>query len=115
MGLMRFPARRVYDAAAPAVLDEKPRRRLRIEGGHPVVGVPPERVRHAPVLELREIIPLADIIQAAHLHHEMMQALLPGADDGEAVVPAIDVEEVKLVWLQCVVADAEPEQVAVGG
>src|SRR5256885_14867168 len=48
---MRLPDPRIDDAAAPAVLDEKPRRRVRIEGGYVVVGVPPERVRHAPVLE----------------------------------------------------------------
>src|SRR5271165_223189 len=96
MGLMRLPGCRVYDAATPSVLDEKPRRRVRIEGCHVIVRMPPERVRDASVLELREIIALADIIEAAHLHHEMVQALFAGADHGEAVVPAIDLEEVSL-------------------
>jgi hypothetical protein len=59
--------------------------------------VPPERVRDAPLLKLREIIALANVIQAAHLHHQMVPGLLPSADHREAVVPAIDVEEVKLV------------------
>jgi len=44
-----------------------------------------------------------------------MQILLFETDYREAVVPATDEEEVKLAWLQRIVADAEPEQVAVDG
>jgi hypothetical protein len=77
--------------------------------------VPPERVGHPALLDLGEVVALAHIVQAAQLHHEVVQPLPPGADHGEAVVPAVEVEEVELVGRETVVADAKAQQVAVEG
>ena len=62
---------------------------------HLVVVVPAEAWwRSSPGLLQREVVALADVVEIAGLHHQMMDAGLAGLDEGDAVVARIDVEEI---------------------
>src|SRR5229473_973446 len=41
----------------------------------------------------RQIVALADIVEAEQLHHDVVHGVLAGLDEGEAVVTRIEVEE----------------------
>src|SRR6266536_5414067 len=111
--LGRLPGVGIDRAAAPAVLDQEARRRARIERGHEIVGMPAERRGGAALLARGEIIGLADVVEHEELDHEMMDAVVPGFQHREAVVPGIDVEEVDFERLDHVVAQPQPEHVLI--
>src|SRR5258708_13350856 len=72
-----------------------------------------ERDRDASLLGAREIVALADIVEAEQLDHHVMGGVLPGLDEGEAMVPLVDVHEIAAERAQPIIAEPEAEQLAV--
>lgn len=79
-------------------------RRIGVERRHPVVGVAPERVGDGVLGLLCDVVALPHVVEVGVLHHEVVEAGLSGAQDGKAVVAAVDVEEVQRDGVQAVVA-----------
>ena len=111
MHLDRLPCRGIDLAAAPAAFDHEGRRRLGVERGHEIVGVPAERDADAIFLRQCDVVALADIVERKQLHHQMMHAVPAGLDQREAVMPRVDMEEVGAKRLFDVVGKSEAEHV----
>jgi hypothetical protein len=78
-----------------------------------IVGMASKRIGDPAFVQLSEVIALPDIVETADLDHEMMQRAATRSHHGEAVVPAIDVEEVETVRLQPEIRDLEAQQVTI--
>src|SRR5437763_13653082 len=61
----------------------------------------------------RDIVGLPHIIEAEQLDHHVVDAVLTGLEEGEAVVARIDVEEKRLERLEDVIAQAEAKHVTI--
>src|SRR5438874_3578156 len=105
------PIRWIDLAAAPTALDHERGRRLGVKRRHKVVGVTSERNADAILLAQRDIVGLTDIVEREQFDYQMMHAVATGFDQGEAVMPRIDVKEVGAKRLLHVIAETEPEQV----
>src|SRR5215471_13006333 len=110
---MRLPGRGIDDAPAPTIFDKEARGGVDVEGGHMVVGMASKCIGDPAFVQLGEVITLTDIVETADLDHEMMQGLLSRAHHGEAMMAAVNVEEVETVWLQPEIRNLESEQVAI--
>ena len=74
-----------------------------------------ERDADTALLQLGEVIGLADIIERIELDHQVVKAVDAGLDRGEAVMAAVEMKEERLERALRVVAEAEAEQVDVKG
>src|ERR1700760_170806 len=70
-----------------------------------------ERDIDAVLLAERDVIALADVVERKQLHHQMMHAVAAGLDQSEAVMPRIDVEEIRAKRFLHVVAERKAEHV----
>ena len=61
----------------------------------------------------REIVALADIVEAEQLHHDVMHGVLAGLDEGEAVVARIEVQEARDERMVVIIGQPEAERVAI--
>src|SRR2546423_15237318 len=61
----------------------------------------------------RDIVGLPHIIEAEQLDHHVVDAVLTGLEEGEAVVARIDVKEKRFERLEDVIAQAEAEHVTI--
>src|SRR5262249_41229665 len=84
-----------------------------VERGDVVAGMAPERDADALGLAEREIVALADVVEAAKLDHHVMDHVDAALDEGDAVVARIDVKEIGRERTQPIVTDLEPEDVAI--
>src|SRR6516164_6908977 len=110
---MWLPGRGIDHAPAPTIFDEEPGWCIDVEGRHVVVGVTSQRVGDPVFLQLSKVITLPYIIQASDLDHEMMQGLPPRTHHGKAVMTAVHVEKIELVWRQPEIRHFKSEQIAV--
>src|SRR5579872_2313927 len=92
--LERLPARGIDRLCAPAVFGHESGRVPRIERSDVVARMPTQRHRDAAGFALRQIIALADIVEAEQLDHHVMGSIAPGLDEGNAVMALVDVHEV---------------------
>src|SRR5262245_42125415 len=111
--LERLPGVVVDDLAAPTVLHKKTRRVPGVERGDVIAGMAAEGHGDALRVAQREIVALADIVEAVELHHHVVDHVDAALDEGNAVMAWIDVEEIGRERPQPVVADPEPEHVLI--
>ena len=64
-------------------------------------------------LAQRQIVGLPDIVEITQLDHQMMDAVLAGLDEGEAVVARVEVKEIGLERPHEIVAEPEAENIGV--
>ena len=72
-----------------------------------------ERDGDAALLAEREIVALADIVEAKQLHHEVMHGVLAGLDEGEAVMARIEMQEAGDERMIVIIGEPEAEHVAI--
>src|SRR5690348_6785321 len=108
---MRAPALGLDAAAAPAVFEQKLRRRPGIERRDLIVGMTAERGADRLRLAQRQIVGLPDVVEIAEFDHEVMDAVPAGIDEGKAVVARIDVKEIRLERPQDVIAEPKAEDI----
>src|SRR5437588_13027223 len=97
---MRRPIRGIDGASAPAIFDQELRWRIGIERGDVIVDVAAERGADRFRLLQRQIVSLPDIVEIAKLHHHVMDAVLAGIDESQAMVARIDGEEIRIERLE---------------
>ena len=73
----------------------------RVERGDEIAGVAAERGGDTALLRIRDVVSLTDVVEAEQLHHDVMNRVLAGLDEGEAVVARIDVQEVRAGTDRC--------------
>ena len=61
----------------------------------------------------RQIVALADIVEAEQLHHDVMHGVLAGLDEGEAVVARIEVQEPRDERMIVIIGQPEAERAAI--
>src|ERR1700745_2308239 len=71
-----------------------------------------ERCRHAAFSQV-DVVGLPHIVEAEHLHHDMMDAAVAGLDESKAVMARIDVQETRLERWMIIGGQSEAEKVAV--
>src|SRR5580698_6327639 len=98
---------------APAVFDHEGGWRPRIERGDEIAGVAAKRHADAVFFPERKIVSLSDVIERIELHHDVMDGVLAGLDESEAVVPRIEMQEPGDKWMVVIVGQAETEDAAV--
>ena len=74
--------------------------------------MPPERHRD-PVFIQCEIVPLADVVEAEELHHEVMHRVLAGLDESEAMMARVEMQEAGYEWMRIIVGQTETQRVAI--
>src|SRR5262245_9120712 len=113
LALERLPGVVVDELAAPAVLHQEAGWVPRVKRCDVVAGMAAERDADALGIAEREIVALADVVEAVELHHHVMHHVDAALDEGDAVVARIDVEEIGRERAQPVVADPELENVLI--
>src|SRR5690554_2440503 len=108
----RLPIARIDFSAAKAAFELEAARRMRVEAEHPIVRMTPESLDDLEPCTLDAIEHGTDVIDAAHLKEEMMDALLHRASHREAVVARVHVKESDVHLISTKIADdviAQPE------
>src|SRR5262245_16649314 len=113
LALERLPGVVVDHLPAPAVFHQKARWIPGVERGHVIAGVAAERDADALGIAEREIVALADVVEAKKLHHHVVDHVDAALDEGDRVVARIDVEEVRRERPQPVIADFELKDVLI--
>ena len=75
--------------------------------------MPAERRANAAFFAERQIVALADIVEAEHLHHNVVHRVLAGLDEGQAVMARIEMEEARDERMIVIIGQAEAENAAV--
>ncbi|MPM22576.1 hypothetical protein SDC9_69033 [bioreactor metagenome] len=88
---------------------------MRVERRHVVVRVPPQGHCDALRRALGQVEAGPDVVQGAELDHDVMDPGRVRRDDGQRVVPGVEVEEVRLERLVLVVRQPEAEHLLVEG
>src|SRR5262249_48604170 len=113
LAFKRLPDAVVNQLAAPAVLDQKPRRIPGVEGSHVIAGVTTERNPYALGIAKGKIVALAHIIEAVELDHHVVDHVDAALNKGDAVMARIDMEEIPREWPQPIVTELELEDISV--
>ena len=83
-----------------------------IKRRHSIVRVTPQRIGDT-IIALRNIIPLANVIQVLVFDHKVMKSALPTADHHECMVPFIQMEKVQTIGSRAIVRYLKPQYIAV--
>src|SRR5262249_21740291 len=78
-----------------------------------VTGMPSERYRNPACVGEREIVTLTDVIEAEELHHDVMDRVRSGLNEGEAMMARIDVQEAGDEWFGVIVGESKAERGAI--
>src|SRR5262249_16352966 len=113
LAFKRLPDAVVNQLAAPAVLDQKPRRIPGVEGSHVIAGVTTECDRDALGIAKGKIVALAHIIEAVELDHHVVDHVDAALNKGDAVMARIDMEEIPREWPQPIITELEFEDISV--
>src|SRR5262249_22497759 len=111
--LERLPGVVVDQLSAPAVLDQEARWIPGVERGDVVAGVAAQPDADALGIAEREVVALADIVEAVEFHHHVVDHVDSAFDEGDAVVARIDVEEVGRERPRPVIAELELEHLLI--
>src|SRR6266568_1312051 len=112
LALAGLPGVGVDRARAPAVFDHESGRRPGVERGDEIAGMAAERRRHAALAE-RDVVALAEVIEAEHLHHDVMDRARASADERDTVMARVGVQEIGLERMGIEIAETKAEEVAV--
>ena len=75
--------------------------------------MPPERGGDAACLAERDIVALADVVEAEQLHHDVMDRVLAGLDESKAVMPWIEMKEARDEGMRVIIGQPEAERIAI--
>src|SRR5712691_326426 len=95
LALERLPGVVVDQLPAPAVFHQEAGRIPGVERGDVVAGMAAERDADTLGIAAREIVALADVVEAEELHHHVVDHVDAALDEGNAVMARIDVEEIR--------------------
>src|SRR5579883_961957 len=98
---------------APAIFHHEGRGRPGIERSDEIAGMAAKRHGNAACFAERQIVALPDVVETEQLHHQVMNRILAGLDEGKTVMARIDMEEARHKRMRVIVGQSKTERIAV--